>query len=205
MTTFKKSFFIIYSLLSLPILALSATMPSHYEAGFGFANGAFSNSAGDTPKSTNSILAPDLSFNYYLTPTQAITSGLDLHLSFSQSQVGLLGLRVGYKWYYWGQGNYETSKSDFMEADTRQRISAYFGSNIKRYSYFLSNSYDSDKKYESSGSYFNLDLLFGADYLISHQYKVTAIASITALALVVTDDRVKISSKMLSFGISYLF
>jgi hypothetical protein len=193
---------------TLANLVSGAENSNKYETGFSFSNGIFSNQSSTGTSligSRLSILGLDGSVNYYLTPTKAITSGLDLHLNFSEGQVGLFGVRVGYKWYYWGEGYYKVSHTDLMNIETHQRFSAYIGGALKRYVYFLSNSYSGSGNFDSSGSYFDLDIAPGADYMITNRLKATASLSLTALSFIATDDRVKISNMLVLFGFAYIF
>jgi hypothetical protein len=204
MAILKKIFFLLFLLLASHARG-DENILANSEAGFSFANGTFSHQSTAVKGTSSSMLGPDLTFNYYLKPTQAILSGLDLHLNFSGGEVGLIGLRVGYKWYYWGQGYYQISNSAMMTNNTKQRFSSYVGTLFKRYTYFLSNSFETAGNFESSGNFYNIDLLVGADYMLGHQIKATSSLSLTFMSLAATDTRIKMASKLFTFGLSYLF
>jgi hypothetical protein len=198
---------------SLIILFLSQTIygveiPNKLEVGFSFSNGVFANQSQTDASligTRMSVLGGDISANYFLTPTKAFTSGMDLHMNFAEGQVGLFGMRVGYKWYYWGEGYYKISNSDLLSIETHNRFSAYVGGALKRYVYFLSNSYSGSGNFDSSGSYFDLDIAPGVDYMINNRLKLTASASFTLMSFIATDDRVKINDMLVLFGFAYIF
>lgn len=201
-----KNLLCILFLLGISRIAWSAdTSPSYLEPGFSFSNGIFTHASGVIQGSQLAIFSPDLSLNYYIDPTQAIIGGIDLHLNLSQGQVGLLGIRAGYKWYYWGQGYYHTTNSDLMSTQTQQRFSSYVGGTLKRYAYFLSNSYETSGSFDSTGSFFNLDLIVGADYMLTSRIKATSAISVSVISLVATDDRIKMTDKLFLLGISFLY
>jgi len=177
-----------------------------YEIGAAVANGMFIHKSDELAgASSSSILSPDLFLNYYLSPTSALNLGIDFHLNLTEGRVGLLGTRIGYHWYFWGQGYPQTTTSALIVSKKRNRFSAFTGGELKRYTYYLDPGFAASNSFETSGNFFNMNALIGIDYVINQKIKGTATFSQSFFNLAATDKRIKMSGTILTIGLTYLF
>ncbi len=177
-----------------------------FEIGFAIANGFFVHESEELEGANLfSILIPDLFVNLYPAPVHAINIGIDFHLSLTEGRVGLLGTRIGYHWYFWGQGCPKTNNSTLMTSKKRNRFSSFTGSELKMYTYYLDPGFAVTNNFDTSGNFFDINALIGIDYVLTQKIKTTATLSQTILSLAATDKRIKMSGTIVSVGLTSLF
>jgi len=171
--------------------------------GFRFNNGLLTNSG--TSKGSSMVFF-GLNPYVFFPVNQVVGFGAayNIDFDFTQGSVPLKGFDFFARYYFWNTASRVTETFGDSKSVRLDEFSGYAMFEIGTRSYFIGK--DSGLAVtEQTGDSSTLNLGAGIDYRISQSFELNAEMNLGILTFAGSDDRVKISGKLLKLGVSYLF
>lgn len=201
----RYSFFI---LLLFPSIAFSRKetlkAPSKWPMTLGLHLNVANFTASKIIQGSSWIGNPDLSLNYFISPHQSIGTGLDGY--FTTATLNIWSLRINYHHYFYGDGYAKQSVNKDFVIEQKSKSSWYWGGELRRYSYFITNEQEknlsiNDENIENNGTYYNICAKLGYERRYNSKYALHGEISQGLLALAASDDRVSSIGTIILFGV----
>lgn len=174
----------------------------------------FMTNQGTSSGSSLSLGGVNCVFNHYLTSKIAFGIGYNVHFDFSDNSVPLKGPDIGVRWYVFGDGTRVRTESSINDTDSLDKYAFYVGGATIERSYFLgnnavaasaANATAASPALSATGSFMGLTAVAGFDYRVARHFELNAEGNMGLFTFSATDDRVRITGRMLLVGLSYLF
>ncbi|MDO9184000.1 MAG: hypothetical protein Q7U04_16415 [Bacteriovorax sp.] len=176
-----------------------------YSTSFKLISGVFQYSSDELSGNSITMGSPSFGFLKSLNEKHQLGGSLEVFFSTTSQSVSLYGFGFVYQYSLIGQGASTATESPDVNISTTTKWNLYLLSTFKRYSYFLGSNKSDETRFDQTGDFFNFDFGTGASYDIGNRLRATAEINTTLFSFASSDNRIKIKSMLVTFGIQKEF
>ena len=156
--------------------------------------------------STSVSGAPDLIFNFFLSPKVSVYVSYLMVTDSSSGTLPLQGFDLGARYYFSGNGTHVTYRANESVTIQKQEKYAFYltGAFFQR-SYFLGSNTSEVTTVPLTGNFNGISGGIGGDLRLNDHWELNAEINKNLKSFSTTDDRVRLSAMLTFLGLSYVW